>query len=73
MIQASKEERLEEAFGASTAAFIQPINKIVYRDDTIRLKNTAESKYISYLNKLISDTMTGPDTHDWVFPMTDFK
>lgn len=35
VISAFKEERLIEMIGVSTSAFVQPINRLVYRDQSI--------------------------------------
>ena len=66
LIEAHKESRLIEAIGSSTSSHIQPINKIVYKDYKIELGTDGNSKYVSYLNNLVTDVMTGPDTHEWV-------
>lgn len=49
LIGAAREERLVEAFGASTPSFIQPISKIVYRDATVDLSGS-DFEYVNYLN-----------------------
>ena len=69
ILSAAYEDRLIEALGASTPSFIQPISKICFRDACIEVPTSKESKHVKYLNKLITDVMTGPDDHDWVFPM----
>ena len=66
VIQAYKEERLIEVIGASTSSHIQPINKIVYRDTNMTLNTNKDSKYVSYINNLLTDIMRGPDSHKWV-------
>lgn len=35
IVSAAKEERLIEAFGVSSPSFVQPIGKIVYKDQMI--------------------------------------
>lgn len=62
LIGAAREERLVEAFGASTPSFIQPISKIVYKDATVDLSRSNFS-HVNYLNKLLMDIMTGPVSH----------
>ena len=72
LIGAAREERLVEAFGASTPSFIQPISKIVHKDSTIDLSGS-DFKHVNYLNKLLMDIMTGPVSHPWVFTMSEDK
>jgi branched-chain amino acid aminotransferase len=69
LISAYNEERLIEAIGCSTSSHIQPITRIVYKDHNISLPSDKDSFYVSYLNKLISDIMTGPSAHEWVVKM----
>lgn len=68
IINSAKEERLLEVFGASTPSFIQPISKIVYRDQTVNLANST-FEHSKYLNNLLRNIMTGPVDHPWVFKM----
>ena len=70
LIGAAREERLVEAFGASTPSFIQPISKIVYRASTVDLSGS-KFEYVNYLNSLLMDIMTGPVSHPWVFTMSE--
>ena len=69
IINANKEGRLVEVIGCSTSSFIQPINKIVYKDQTVQLNTNKDSEYVSYLNNLITNIMIGSDDHKWVFSM----
>lgn len=55
--------------GTSTPSFIQPINRIVYKENSIELDTNENSKYVHYLNSMISNIMTGPDTNKWITKM----
>lgn len=66
LISAYYEDRLIEAVGCSTPSHIQPISKIVYRENTLDLRTNKDSFYVSYLNNLVTNIMTGPDHHEWV-------
>jgi branched-chain amino acid aminotransferase len=66
ILQAYQEDRLLEVIGVSTSSHIQPVNRIVYKGQTIKLNTNKDSKYVSYLNNLITNIMTGPDNHPWV-------
>lgn len=70
LISAFNEGRLIEAIGCSTSSHIQPISRIVYRDQNISLGTDKESFYVSYLNNLITDIMVGPSTHEWVVDLS---
>jgi branched-chain amino acid aminotransferase len=70
IIYAHREGRLVEVIGASTASHVQPINKIAYKDFTIKLDTNQDSQYVSYLNNLLTDIMVGPDTHPWIAPLS---
>ena len=63
IINANNEGRLIEMIGCSTPSFIQPITKIVYKDQVIKLDTNSDSKYVKYLNRKIVGLMTGPDSH----------
>lgn len=69
VINAYKEDRLIEMFGASTHCPLQPIKKVVYQDHTIDLANSQKDQYAVRFNKMILDLMTGPTSHQWITPM----
>lgn len=69
IINAHAEDRLIEMIGTSTPSFIQPINRIVYKENSIELDTNENSKYVHYLNSMISNIMTGPDTNKWITKM----
>ena len=71
VINAHAEGRLIEVIGCSTSSFIQPVNKITYKDQNIVLKTSKSSQYVSYLNNLMTEIMVGPDTHEWVTTLED--
>lgn len=66
IISAHHEDRLVEAIGCSTSSHIQPINRIVYRENNIQLDTNKDSQYVSYLNNLITNIMIGNQDHQWV-------
>jgi branched-chain amino acid aminotransferase len=66
IIQAHREGRLIEIIGCSTSSHIQPINKLVYKDQVIQLNTNKDSYYCNYFNNLITDIMVGPDSHPWI-------
>ena len=66
MLNAHYEGRLLEIVGCSTSSFIQPISRVTYRDQRIRLNTNNSSPYVSYLNNLLTDIMMGPESHKWV-------
>ena len=66
IINAHHESRLVEVIGCSTSSHIQPISRIVYRENNIELNTNKDSTYVSYLNNLITNIMVGPNTHKWV-------
>lgn len=69
VINAYKEDRLIEMFGASTHCPLQSIKKVVYQDHTIDLVNVQRDNYADRFNKMILDLMTGPESHHWIVPM----
>uniref|UniRef100_A0A7S3IPF6 Uncharacterized protein n=1 Tax=Strombidium inclinatum TaxID=197538 RepID=A0A7S3IPF6_9SPIT len=69
MMNAYYEGRLIEVIGCSTSSIIQPINRITYRDQRIRLETDGSSKYTSYLSGLMQDVMMGPTSHKWITAM----
>lgn len=71
IFNANDEGRLIEAFGCSTASLIQPISKIVHRDQVVALNTDKDGQYVNYLNRKIVDLMKGPDTHPWVTSLED--
>ena len=73
IINTYNEGRLIEMIGCSTPSFIQPISKIVYKDQVVKLDTNSDSKYVKYLNKKIVDLMTGPDSHPWVTSLEDWQ
>ena len=69
LISAYYEDRVVEVIGCSTSSHIQPISKIVYHQHSINLNTNMHSKYVSYLNNLVTNIMTGPQEHEWVHNM----
>lgn len=63
LISAYHEGRTLEFFGGSTSCNIQPINRIVYEDQSIEFK---ETKFASYLNNKMTSIMSGPADHKWI-------
>ena len=71
VIQADKEDRLVEMFGASTHCPLLNIDRVVYRDTTMKLagngdKHLAQKDFTRALDKCLVNLMTGPTSHPWV-------
>lgn len=71
VLNAHKEGRLIEVIGCSTSSFLQPVNKITYKDQTIKLRTSKDSEYVSYLRNILTEVMVGPDSHEWVTSLED--
>lgn len=66
--RASKNGKLEEAFGTGTAAVISPIGELLYNDETIKINGGK----IGPVSQLVYDTITGiqsgniNDEYNWI-------
>ena len=65
------EGRLVEIIGCSGPSFIQPISRVAFREKQINLNTNNDSKYVSTLNKMVSDIMIGSNDHPWVTCLED--
>jgi len=59
ILNAHSEKRLVEVIGTSTPSFVQPIKRIVYKGKHIELNSDQNSTYVSDLNGMIQEIMTG--------------
>ena len=64
VINANKEGRLFEMFGAATHCDLLPIHRLVYRDTSLHLK---PGKVCRELNEVVRGTMRGDD-EKWITP-----
>jgi branched-chain amino acid aminotransferase len=67
LIQANKEGKLTEAFGAGTAAITAPISLIGIKDQTINLPEYTPNSFCVKIRKEMTAIRTGaaPDIYDW--------
>ena len=70
MINASKEGRFQEFFGCATSCNIQPVSRIVYKDEVIEMSAAKNGDYTvsNYLNNKLTSIMSGPSDHKWITP-----
>ena len=71
VIEADKEGRLVEMFGASTHCPLLNIDRIVYRDTTMNLKGNGDmhhekKNFTRSLDKELVNVMRGSTEHPWV-------
>ncbi|EDV19897.1 uncharacterized protein TRIADDRAFT_61621 [Trichoplax adhaerens] len=70
VVQASKEDRLLEIFGAGTACVVSPVDKILYKDHEILLPTASEGQSIAErLYRQIIDIQYGIIDSDWSIPV----
>jgi branched-chain amino acid aminotransferase len=66
LVKASQEGRLLEAFGAGTAAVINPVNKIIYKDHQIDIPTGNDiGPLAKHLWSTIIDIQYGRKEHEW--------
>ena len=65
VINAHKEDRLVEIIGCSTPYLLQPIHRLMFKDYEIEINTDKDSKYVSYLNNVVRNIMSGPESHAW--------
>jgi branched-chain amino acid aminotransferase len=68
VVQASREGRLVEAFGAGTAAVVSPVKGIIYKDEEIKIPvgpGDTPGPFASRLWKELSDIYYGRKEHPW--------
>lgn len=68
VMEAGRNGRLKEAFGAGTAAVISPVGQIVYRDGSIQVGDGGTGALAHKLYDEIIAIQYGlkPDTHGWI-------
>ena len=64
IINANKEGRLHEMFGAATHCDLMPVHRLVYRDTSLHLK---PGKVCRELNSILRGTIRGDDAK-WIVP-----
>jgi branched-chain amino acid aminotransferase len=68
VIEALKENRMQECFGTGTAAVISPVGELIYKD----IKYTINNNQIGAVSQQLYDTLTGtqygrlPDKFNWM-------
>ena len=68
IIQASKDNKLEECFGAGTAAVISPVGELLYKDKTYTINNNQTGE----ISKMVYNTLTNiqfgnqEDLFNWI-------
>lgn len=67
VIKAAKENRLQDAFGAGTAATIAPIAKIGFRDEILELPSVESRVFSAKIKDYLDDLKAGKieDTNHW--------
>ena len=71
VINSYREERLISMFGASTHCPLLPISRVVYKDQTINIRNEG-FKFNDKLNNMLTHLMTAdPSTSPWLTKMED--
>lgn len=67
VIEADKEGRLVEMFGASTHCPLMPIKRVCYRDTTMNLGQHAKKDSFSRdLNDYLVNMLMGDADHPWI-------
>jgi branched-chain amino acid aminotransferase len=69
VIEASKQDRLQEIFGTGTAAVISPVSEIQYKDTRININDGRIGPVAEKLFNEISDIQYGEiaDTFGWIY------
>lgn len=67
VIDGSRTGRVEECFGTGTAAVIAPIGELLYREETLLIKDGAAGKISRQLHETLVGIQHGrlPDPHGW--------
>lgn len=73
IVEAYKNGKLQEAFGAGTAAVVSHVAEIAYGDTMITLPPVEDRKVGKLLKDYIDGLRSGriEDTHDWVVPVKE--
>lgn len=67
VIEADKEGRLVEMFGASTHCPLMPIKRVCYRDTTMTLgQHSKKDEFSQGLNNFLIDLMNTDAEHPWI-------
>ena len=71
LVAASEAGKLEEAFGAGTAAVVAPISEIAYKDKLMKLPSADTFAVARKVKDIINGLRSGrvEDTRDWVVPV----